>query len=140
VISRYLQELVALQCLVLRPDPLPAPEETRLTSSGLAALVPLLHALVPLAALEMSAQVFQAPGLVNVLTRFLCVSPFVGASIFLISNEAYIVQFKQGIAGHSPDEIARRRKSARHFALVSVAGGLASLWFLSLAQGQRNAT
>jgi hypothetical protein len=140
MLSRYLEEVVAIQCLVLGPDPFPAPEATHVTSSGLVSLIPIFHAFVLLAALEALARALKAPGLVNIVTRFICIAPFLGASIFIISNQAYIVQFKNRIASYGPGEIAKRRQSARLFAFVSVAAGVASLLLLILIQGQRNAT
>jgi hypothetical protein len=140
VLSRYLEEVVAIQCLVLGPDPYPAPEVTHVTSGGLVSLVPILHGLVLVAALEAMALAFQATDLVNMFTRFVCIAPFIGASIFIVSNEAYIVQFKARIAGQSQGEIAKRRQSARVFALASVVSGAASLLFLVFVQAQLNVT
>jgi hypothetical protein len=140
MLSRYLEEVVAIQCLVLRADPFPAPEATHVTSGGLVSLVPIFHAFVLLAALEALALALQTPGLINTVTRLICIAPFLGASIFVISNEAYIVQFTNRIASQGPSEIAKRRQSAKLFALVSVVGGIASLCFLILLQGHRNAT
>jgi hypothetical protein len=139
VFSRYLDEVVAIQCLVVGPDPYPAPEATHVTSGGLVSLVPILHGVVLLAALEAMALAIQAPEIVNTFTRCLCIAPFLGATIFIISNEAYIVQFKARVAGYGPGEIAKRRYSAKVFALASVAGGFASLFFLIYIQAYRNA-
>jgi len=140
MLSRYIDELVSIQCLLLGPDHSLFREQTHVTSSGLVSIVPILHAFLLLAVLESCAQAFQVPGLVNVFTRFLCIAPFVAASLFLISNEAYIIQFKARIGALGQGELAKRRQSAKLFAFVSVAGGIAALWTLILSQGHRVAT
>ena len=140
MLSRYLDQLVAIQCLVLGPDPHAVPEVTHLSSGRLVSLVPILNGFVLLASLEAMALAIQAPDIVNTFTRFLCLAPFFCASVFIISNEAYIVQYKARLAGYGPSEIAKRRHSAKIFALASVAGGVASMFFLMFVQAHRNAT
>jgi hypothetical protein len=112
---------------------------TRCLWSG-CVLVPILHAFVLLAAFEAAALMLHVPALINMGTRLVCIAPFIGASIFVLSNEAYVDQFKTRIAGLAPDEVANRRQSARLFALVSVVGGVGSLLFLVFVQMQRSAT
>ena len=140
MLSRYLEEVVAIQCLVLGPDPFPAPEATHDASGRLVSLLPILHAFVLLAALEAAALVLQAPALVNMGTRFVCIAPFIAVSIFVLSNEAYINQFKTRIAGLGPDEVTSRRQSAKAFAVISVVGGVGSMLYLAFVHAHRNAT
>ncbi len=139
MVSRYLDEVVAIQCLVFGPDPYPAAEVTHISSGGLVSIVPILHGLVLVAALEAIALAIQAPAMVNTFTRFICIAPFLGVSIFIVWNESYIVRFKARLSGYGPAEIAKRRHSAKVFALASVAGGVASLLFLFYVLAYRNA-
>jgi hypothetical protein len=137
--SRYLEEVVAIQCLLLGPQSGVAGDYAYLVSGKLASLIPLLHSFILLAALEAFALTLHAPSIVNMATRFVCIAPFVVIGVFLVSNEAYASAFTNRIVTLGPDEMSARRRSARLFAIISVAAGIASFVFLIFVEGMRNA-
>jgi hypothetical protein len=109
-------------------------------SGGVVAIIPLLHAVVVIAAAEALASALHLGFFDSWGSRLLICSPFLAASIWLRSNTSYVQVLRVRIRADQPVAAAQRRRGSKYFVVGSYLLGLTSLVYLAILQVAKHGT
>ena len=140
IFSRYLDLLATAQFYRSERGTYFTDRDAFFFSGRVIALIPMLHAVVVVTAIEALAFTFRFAHPVPWAIRLIACAPFLAVSIWLGLNTAYVQALRTKIRADQPDAAVRRHRESRYFVGGSYILGVASFIYLAMLQALRHGT
>ncbi len=139
-LSRYLELLATAQFYRSEQGQYSTDESAFFFSGLVMSFIPILHAVVALAAIEALASALHVGHTGSWGVRLLICAPFLAASIWVGSNATYLQVLRSKIRADQPAAAAQRHRESKYFVVGSYILGVTSFVYLATLQAMMHGT